>query len=260
MTTPTSPSDRERIERYEPTAIEPAWQQRWADAGIHKTDLSATDKPKYYLLTMYPYPSGDLHIGHWYIKTPTDARARFLRMNGHNVFFPIGFDAFGLPAENAAIKQRIHPAQWTMKNIANMRRQLRSMGATFDWDSEVVTCTPEYYRWNQWIFLKYLEAGLAYRKMAAVDWCPKDQVVLAREQVEGVDRVCWRCGTPGHQARPGAVVLPHHEVRGRAAGLHGHRLAGAGAPDADQLDRPLGGRGGRLPDRAGRRITRVARS
>jgi leucyl-tRNA synthetase len=145
---------------------------------------------------MYPYPSGDLHIGHWYIKTPTDARARFLRMNGYNVFFPIGFDAFGLPAENAAIKQRVHPAEWTMRNIANMRRQLRSMGATFDWDSEVITSQPDYYRWNQWIFLRFLEAGLAHRRMAAVDWCPKDQVVLAREQVEGADRVCWRCGTP----------------------------------------------------------------
>ena len=145
---------------------------------------------------MYPYPSGDLHIGHWYIKTPTDARARFLRMNGHNVFFPIGFDAFGLPAENAAIKSGVHPAEWTMRNVERMRGQLRSMGATFDWKSEVVTCQPDYYRWNQWIFLKFLEAGLAYRKMAAVDWCPKDLVVLAREQVEGVERVCWRCGTP----------------------------------------------------------------
>ncbi len=145
---------------------------------------------------MYPYPSGDLHIGHWYIKTPTDARARFLRMNGHNVFLPIGFDAFGLPAENAAIKSGVHPATWTMRNIENMRRQLRTMGATFDWASEVVTCQPEYYRWNQWLFLRFLEAGLAYRQMAPVDWCPKDQVVLAREQVEGADRVCWRCGTP----------------------------------------------------------------
>ncbi len=112
------------------------------------------------------------------------------------MFFPVGFDAFGLPAENAAIKRGIHPADWTMRNIDNMRRQLRSMGATFDWATEVVTCEPDYYRWNQWIFLKFLEAGLAYRAMAPVDWCPKDQVVLAREQVEGVDRVCWRCGTP----------------------------------------------------------------
>ncbi|MET0773290.1 MAG: leucine--tRNA ligase, partial [Candidatus Limnocylindrales bacterium] len=159
------------------------------------TDLSDTSRPRFYLLTMYPYPSGDLHIGHWYICTPTDAIARYHRMNGDNVFFPIGFDAFGLPAENAAIKSGVHPAAWTMRNVQNMRRQFRSMGATFDWASEVVTCQPDYYRWNQWLFLRLLEAGLAYRKMAAVDWCPKDQVVLAREQVEGPDRVCWRCGT-----------------------------------------------------------------
>ena len=184
-----------RVPRYEPTVIEPAWQQRWADAQLYRTDLSDSSRRKFYLLTMYPYPSGDLHIGHWYIKTPTDAIARYRRMNGDNVFFPIGFDAFGLPAENAAIKSGIHPAQWTMRNIERMRGQLRSMGATFDWSSEVVTCLPEYYRWNQWIFLQLFHAGLAYRKMAAVDWCPKDQVVLAREQVEGVDRVCWRCGT-----------------------------------------------------------------
>jgi leucyl-tRNA synthetase len=184
------------IDRYDPIVIEPRWQQRWEELGLHRTDLTDDSRPDYYLLTMYPYPSGDLHIGHWYIKTPTDARARFLRMNGHNVFFPIGFDAFGLPAENAAIKSGIHPAVWTMRNIERMRGQLRTMGATFDWQSEVVTCQPDYYRWNQWIFLKFIEAGLAYRKMAAVDWCPKDLVVLAREQVEGVDRVCWRCGTP----------------------------------------------------------------
>ena len=187
---------RSSVDRYDAAAIEPHWQGRWEELGLHHTDLEATDKPDYYLLTMYPYPSGDLHIGHWYIKTPTDARSRFLRMNGYNVFFPIGFDAFGLPAENAAIKSGIHPAVWTMKNVENMRRQLRSMGATFDWNAEVVTCQPDYYRWNQWIFLQFLKAGLAYRQLAPVDWCPKDQVVLAREQVEGVDRVCWRCGTP----------------------------------------------------------------
>jgi leucyl-tRNA synthetase len=187
---------RPSVERYDAGAIEPHWQARWDELGLHHTDLTDRSKPGYYLLTMYPYPSGDLHIGHWYIKTPTDARSRFLRMNGYNVFFPIGFDAFGLPAENAAIKSGVHPAEWTLQNIENMRRQLRTMGATFDWASEVVTCQPDYYRWNQWIFLRFLEAGLAYRKMAPVDWCPKDQVVLAREQVEGADRVCWRCGTP----------------------------------------------------------------
>src|SRR5262245_24094759 len=142
---------------------------------------------------MYPYPSGDIHIGHWYIKTPTDAIARYQRMHGMNVFLPIGFDAFGLPAENAAIKQKVNPRDWTMSNVANMRRQLRQMGATFDWDSEVVTCDPDYYKWNQWFFLQFLKAGLAYRANSPVDFCPNDGT-LAREQVEGTERRCWRCG------------------------------------------------------------------
>jgi leucyl-tRNA synthetase len=188
------PADR-RVERYDASAIEPGWQARWADMGLHRTPLDDMSRPKFYLLTMYPYPSGDLHIGHWYIVTPTDALARFRRMHGDNVFLPIGFDAFGLPAENAAIKNNVNPRTWTMQNIDNMRRQFRSMGATFDWDAEVVTCEPEYYRWNQWIFLKLLEAGLAYRAKSTVDWCPNDGT-LAREQVEGADRHCWRCGCP----------------------------------------------------------------
>jgi leucyl-tRNA synthetase len=186
-------SDRVRVERYDPGSIEPRWQRRWEEIGLYRTDLSDTSRPKFYLLTMYPYPSGDLHIGHWYIKTPTDAIARFHRMHGENVFLPVGFDAFGLPAENAAIKNNINPRDWTMSNIDNMRRQLRSMGASFDWEAEVVTADPQYYRWNQWFFLKFLEAGLAYRKTSPVDWCPNDGT-LAREQVEGVDRHCWRCG------------------------------------------------------------------
>jgi leucyl-tRNA synthetase len=184
---------RQRIDRYEPTAIEPRWQARWEELGLHRTDLHDDSRPRYYLLTMYPYPSGDLHIGHWYIKTPTDAVGRYHRMRGDNVFMPIGFDGFGLPAENAAIKSGRHPLEWTMKNIENMRRQLRSMGAAWDWDAEVVTCDPSYYRWNQWLFLRFLEAGLAYRSVSAVDWCPNDGT-LAREQVEGADRRCWRCG------------------------------------------------------------------
>ncbi|HEY8635679.1 MAG TPA: leucine--tRNA ligase [Candidatus Limnocylindrales bacterium] len=184
---------RAHLERYDPGAIEPRWQARWAELAMHDTDLRDTSKPKYYLLTMYPYPSGDLHIGHWYIVTPSDALARFRRMHGFNVFFPIGFDAFGLPAENAAIKGGGHPFTWTMQNIENMRRQFRSMGATFAWKNEVVTADPSYYRWNQWLFLRFLEAGLAYRAMSAVDWCPNDGT-LAREQVEGTDRHCWRCG------------------------------------------------------------------
>ena len=190
----TAPAEvRTRIERYDPTTIEPRWQARWAELGMHETDLHDESRPKYYLLTMYPYPSGDLHIGHWYIVTPSDALARFRRMHGYNVFFPIGFDAFGLRAENAAIKSGGHPFTWTMQNIENMRRQFRSMGATFDWSKEVVTADPAYYKWNQWMFLRFLESGLAYRAMSAVDWCPNDGT-LAREQVEGTDRHCWRCG------------------------------------------------------------------
>ncbi|HEU0243700.1 MAG TPA: leucine--tRNA ligase [Candidatus Limnocylindrales bacterium] len=184
---------RSRVERYDPSAIEPKWQARWDELRLYDTDLDDDSRPRYYLLTMYPYPSGALHIGHWYIKTPTDAIARYRRMHGDNVFLPIGFDAFGLPAENAAIKNGINPRDWTMANIDKMRAQLRSMGATFAWDSEVVTCDPEYYKWNQWMFLRFLEEGLAYRAVSPVDWCPNDGT-LAREQVEGADRHCWRCG------------------------------------------------------------------
>ena len=180
---------------YNPTEIEPRWQARWEELGLHRTNLDNDPRPPFYLLTMYPYPSGDLHIGHWYIVTPTDAIGRYQTMKGNNVFFPIGFDAFGLPAENAAIKNGIHPRVWTYQNIDKMRRQFRTMGARFDWDKELITADPSYYRWQQWIFLKFMDNDLAYRKMAPVDWCPKDLVVLAREQVLGPERVCWRCGT-----------------------------------------------------------------
>ncbi len=184
---------RTRIERYDPAAIEPRWQARWDELALYATDLHDGSRPKFYMLTMYDYPSGSLHIGHWYVKTPTDAIGRFHRMRGENVFMPVGFDAFGLPAENAAIKNKINPREWTMANIETMRRQLRTMGAAWDWNAEVVTCDPEYYRWNQWLFVQFLKAGLAYRSVSPVDWCPNDGT-LAREQVEGVDRHCWRCG------------------------------------------------------------------
>ncbi|MDQ5809872.1 MAG: leucine--tRNA ligase, partial [Actinomycetota bacterium] len=180
---------------YDPIALERRWQERWAESGLYKTDEDP-EKTKHYALTMLPYPSGDLHVGHWYPMTPSDTRARFMRMRGYRVFFPIGFDAFGLPAENAAINRGIHPYRWTMSNIENMRGQLRQMGTMFDFDSEVVTCDPEYYHWNQWFFLKFFERGLAYRTEAPVDWCPKDNTTLAREQVIGPDRRCERCGTP----------------------------------------------------------------
>jgi leucyl-tRNA synthetase len=180
---------------YDPITLERRWQERWAESSLYKIDEDP-EKTKHYALTMLPYPSGDLHVGHWYAMTPSDTRARFMRMRGYRVFFPIGFDAFGLPAENAAINRGIHPYKWTMSNIENMRGQLRQMGTMFDFDAEVVTCDPEYYRWNQWFFLKFFERGLAYRKEVPVDWCPKDNTTLAREQVIGPDRRCERCGTP----------------------------------------------------------------
>jgi leucyl-tRNA synthetase len=181
-------------EAYKPSTIEPRWQARWEADELYRRDPSAP-KPRY-VLTMYPYPSGNLHIGHWFAYAPSDAGARFLRMRGNDVFFPFGFDAFGLPAENAAIQRGAHPRQWTHHNIAQMRTQLKSMGAMFDWSAEIITCEPEFYRWNQWFFLRFLETGLAYRKWAPVDWCPSCNTTLAREQVVGEDRECERCGTP----------------------------------------------------------------
>ncbi|HEX4955214.1 MAG TPA: leucine--tRNA ligase [Thermoanaerobaculia bacterium] len=182
-------------DRYEPAAIEARWQERWAADGLYAADIDPS-RPKHYALAMLPYPSGDLHIGHWFSFVPPDARARYQRMNGKNVLFPIGFDAFGLPAENAAIKRNIHPKEWTYANIEHMRGQLRRMGAMFDWRREAVSCDPEYYRWTQWFFLKLHEGGLAYRAASAVDWCPSCNTTLAREQVVGEDRLCERCDTP----------------------------------------------------------------
>lgn len=180
---------------YNPSEIEPKWQKRWEAEGLYHSDIDAS-RPKHYALTMLPYPSGDLHIGHWYAMTPSDARARFMRMRGFNVLFPMGFDAFGLPAENAAIKRRIHPKEWTYANIERMRNQLRSMGAMYDWRREAVSADPEYYRWTEWFFSMLHKHGLAYRKMSPVDWCPNCNTTLAREQVWGDDRHCERCGTP----------------------------------------------------------------
>ena len=180
---------------YNPGEIETKWQERWDADGLYHADVD-NDRPKHYALTMLPYPSGDLHIGHWYAMTPSDARARYMRMRGYNVMFPMGFDAFGLPAENAAIRNNIHPKKWTYANIARMREQMKSMGAMFDWRRVSVSADPEYYRWTEWFFLKLYEAGLAYRKMSPVDWCPNCNTTLAREQVWGDDRHCERCGTP----------------------------------------------------------------
>jgi leucyl-tRNA synthetase len=176
---------------YNPREIEKKWQQRWADDKLYEVSEDSP-RPKWYALTMFPYTSGDLHIGHWYAMAPSDVSARFKRMQGYNVLHPMGFDAFGLPAENAAIKRGIHPFVWTMQNVENMRRQLKSMGSIYDWSREVITCLPDYYKWTQWFFLKLYEHGLAYRGKAQVNWCPQCQTVLANEQV--LDGFCERCG------------------------------------------------------------------
>jgi len=177
--------------KYNPQEIEKKWQQRWAEDRLYEVSEDVPN-PKWYALTMFPYTSGDLHIGHWYAMAPSDVHARFKRMQGYNVIHPMGFDAFGLPAENAAISHGIHPFTWTMQNIDNMRRQLKSLGAIYDWSREAITCLPEYYKWTQWFFLKLYENGLAYRGKAPVNWCPHCQTVLANEQV--VDGFCERCG------------------------------------------------------------------
>jgi leucyl-tRNA synthetase len=187
--------DPTSIPMYKPTEIEPKWQKQWEDDGLYHADVDP-DAPKFYALTMLPYPSGDLHIGHWYAMSPSDARARFKRMQGYNVMFPMGFDAFGLPAENAAIQRGIHPQEWTSHNIKNMRRQLKSMGAMIDWRREAISADPSYYRWSQWFFIQFFNHDLAYRKEAPVDFCPQCNTTLAREQVHGEDRHCERCNTP----------------------------------------------------------------
>ncbi len=192
-------------DRYDPVAVEAKWRRRWEEADRPRVGadgrgpgdrLPEPGRRKHYALTMFPYPSGDLHIGHWYAMVPADAHARYRRMRGDDVIFPMGFDAFGLPAENAAIKHGVHPYRWTLTNIERMRGQLRSMGAAFDWQREVITCDPEYYRWNQWLFLRLLRRGLAYRRFAPVDFCPHCRTTVAREQVIGPDRLCERCDTP----------------------------------------------------------------
>ena len=173
--------------------IDRKWKKKWEESELYKFDPSS-DKEKLYCLEMFSYPSGaNLHLGHWYNYSLTDSWSRMKRMQGYNVFHPMGFDAFGLPAENYAIKTGIHPQDSTLANIKTMEKQLREMGATYDWDYELATCMPDYYRWNQLIFLRLLEKGLAYRKNAPVNWCPKCSTVLANEQV--VDGACERCGT-----------------------------------------------------------------
>jgi len=177
--------------RYDPAVIEPKWQQRWAaDPALYAADPIDSGRPKYYVLEMLPYPSGQLHMGHVRNYSIGDALARQMWMRGYNVLHPMGWDAFGLPAENAAIKNNAPPREWTLSNIAAMKRQFDRLGMGFDWSREVTTCFPDYYRWNQWFFLRMYERGLVYRKKSKVNWCPDCATVLANEQV--VDGRCWR--------------------------------------------------------------------
>ena len=182
---------------YDPQQIEAKWQKRWAEAKAFEVEADAT-RQKYYVLEMLPYPSGDIHMGHVRNYSIGDALARYMWMKGYNVLHPIGWDAFGLPAENAAIKRQRHPSEFTFNHIGNMREQLKRLGFSYDWRREIATCVPEYYRWNQWFFLKMYERGLAYRKKSRVNWCPQCETVLANEQV--VNGCCWRHeGTPVEQ-------------------------------------------------------------
>ena len=184
------------MERYCPQEIEAKWQKIWETEHSCHTEMDTT-KPKYYALEMFPYPSGKLHMGHVRNYSIGDVIARFRTMEGYNVLHPMGFDSFGMPAENAAIKNKVHPAEWTYANIANMEKQQRALGLAYDWDREVITCREDYYRWTQWLFELFYKKGLAYKKKASVNWCDTCGTVLANEQVE--DGKCWRCKSEVHK-------------------------------------------------------------
>ncbi|MDQ1693529.1 MAG: leucyl-tRNA synthetase, partial [Acidobacteriaceae bacterium] len=177
--------------RYNPAEIETRWQARWAaQPDLYAAEPASSAKPKYYVLEMLPYPSGQLHMGHVRNYAIGDALARYMWMQGYNVLHPMGWDAFGLPAENAALKNNTPPREWTQHNIAAMKVQMNRLGLGYDWATEVTTCLPDYYRWNQWFFLRMYERGLAYRKNSKVNWCPECKTVLANEQV--INGYCWR--------------------------------------------------------------------
>src|SRR5262245_35848715 len=181
------------MSEYRPQEIEKKWQARWAASRAFEVTEDRS-RPKFYCLEMFAYPSGHAHVGHVRNYMIGDIMARTMRMRGYNVLHPFGWDAFGMPAENAAIKNNVHPEKWTLENIAHMKGQLQRLGISYAWEREIATCLPDYYRWNQWLFTRMFKRGLAYRKRSNVNWCETDKTVLANEQVE--KGLCWRCGNP----------------------------------------------------------------
>lgn len=179
------------MKQYDSTEIEKKWQKYWAENNTYKVENSVEGKENFYALSEFSYPSGNLHVGHWYAFALPDIYARFKRMNGYNVLYPMGFDAFGLPAENAAIKRGLDPRKWTYENMEYMRAQLKSMGASFDWDRSFATCDPDYYKWTQWMFTEFYKNDLVHRKMTKTNWCESCKTVLANEQV--TNEQCERC-------------------------------------------------------------------
>ena len=229
-----------RPERYNVRESEAKWRKAWADAQIFKTD-NDDPRPKYYVLEMFPYPSGRIHMGHVRNYAMGDVVARYRRARGFNVLHPMGWDAFGLPAENAAMQNNTSPAEWTYANIAAMRAQLQSMGLSLDWSREIATCDPSYYKHQQKLFLDFLDAGLVARKKSKVNWDPVDQTVLANEQV--IDGRGWRSGRDRRAARTHPMVPQDHRLFGRSARQPrpARSLAGKSPPDAEELDRALRG-------------------
>ncbi len=248
-------------ERYNPKEVEARWQAVWADRGIFET-RNDDPRPKYYVLEMFPYPSGRIHMGHVRNYTMGDVVARYMRAMGNNVLHPMGWDAFGLPAENAAMQNKVDPRAWTYDNIAAMRGQLKTMGLSLDWSREFATCDLDYYHRQQMLFLDLYKAGLAYRKKSKVNWDPVDQTVLANEQV--IDGRGWRSGALVESARPDPVVLQDHRLLRRPArrARPARPLAGEGPPDAAELDRQVGrdARPLRLRQRRARRLRHRSRS